>query len=117
MTSDPNHLMELLWKILIGNDVIYQLGPFIRDLNDKATMVIVISGNTVRARVGKECVQALESSSLKHKWVETPNASMNDINSSQSIIEKEQPNFIIGVGGGRSVDVAKMISFNLNTVH
>src|SRR5687768_7280925 len=106
--------MELPRKILIGNDVIYQLGPFIRDLNDKATIVIVISGNTVRARVGKECVQALESSSLKHKWIETPNASMNDINSSQSIIEKEQPNFIIGVGGGRSVDIAKMISFNLN---
>lgn len=114
MTSDANHLMELPRKILIGNDVIYQLGSFIRDLNDKTTNVVVISGNTVRARVSKECIQALESSSLKHKWIETPNTSMNDINSSQSIIEKEQPNFIIGVGGGRSVDVAKMISFNLN---
>lgn len=114
MTSDPNHLMELPRKILIGNDVIYQLGSFIRDLNDKTANVVVISGNTVRARVSKECIQALESSSLKHKWIETPNTSMNDINSAQSIIEKEQPDFIIGVGGGRSVDVAKMISFNLN---
>ncbi|HJR84827.1 MAG TPA: iron-containing alcohol dehydrogenase, partial [Nitrososphaeraceae archaeon] len=106
--------MELPRKILIGNDVIYQLGSFIRDLNDKTANVVVISGNTVRARVSKECIQALESSSLKHKWIETPNTSMNDINSAQSIIEKEQPDFIIGVGGGRSVDVAKMISFNLN---
>ena len=39
---------------------------------------------------------------------------MNDINSAQSLVRKEQPNFIVGVGGGRSVDVAKMISFNLN---
>jgi glycerol-1-phosphate dehydrogenase [NAD(P)+] len=106
--------MELPRKILIGNDVIYQLGSFIRDLNDKATIVIVISGNTVKTRVGEECVEALDGSFLKHKWIETPNASMNDINSSQSIIKKEQPNFIVGVGGGRSVDVAKMISFNLN---
>ncbi len=114
MTSNPNHLMELPRKILIGNDVICQLGSFIRDLNDKATIVSVISGNTVKTRVGKECVEALDSSSLKHKWIETPNASMNDINSSQSMIYQEQPNFIVGVGGGRSVDVAKMISFNLN---
>ena len=114
MTSDPNHLMELPRKILIGNDVIYQLGSFIRDLNDKTSIVAVISGNTVKARVGKECVEALDSSSLKHNWIETPNASMNDINSAQSLVRKEQPNFIVGVGGGRSVDVAKMISFNLN---
>ena len=114
MTSDPNHLMELPRKILIGNDVIYQLGSFIRDLNDKTSIVAVISGNTVKARVGKECVEALDSSSLKHKWIETPKASMNDINSAQSLVRKEQPNFIVGVGGGRSVDVAKMISYNLN---
>lgn len=114
MTSDPNHLMELPRKILIGNDVIYQLGSFIRDLNDKTSIVAVISGNTVKARVGKDCVEALDSSSLKHKWIETPNASINDINSAQSLVRKEQPNFIVGVGGGRSVDVAKMISFNLN---
>ena len=114
MTSDPNHLMELPRKILIGNDVIYQLGSFIRDLNDKTSIVAVISGNTVKARVGKECVEALDSSSLKHKWIETPNASINDINSAQSLVRKEEPNFIVGVGGGRSVDVAKMISFNLN---
>jgi glycerol-1-phosphate dehydrogenase [NAD(P)+] len=106
--------MELPRKILIGNDVIYQLGSFIRDLNNKTTIVAVISGNTVKARVGKECVEALDGSCLKHKWIETPNASMNDINSSQSLVRKEQPNFIVGVGGGRSVDVAKMISFNLN---
>ena len=114
MTSDPNHLMELPRRILIGNDVIYQLGSFIRDLNDKTSIVAVISGNTVKARVGKECVEALDSSSLKHKWIETPNASMNYINSAQSLVRKEQPNYIVGVGGGRSVDVAKMISFNLN---
>ena len=106
--------MELPRKILIGNDVIYQLGSFIRDLNDKTSIVAVISGNTVKARVGKECVEALDSSSLKHKWIETPSASMNDINSAQSLVRKEQPNFIVGVGGGRSVDVAKMISYNLN---
>ena len=114
MTSDPNHLMELPRRILIGNDVIYQLGSFIRDLNDKTSIVAVISGNTVKARVGKECVEALDGSSMKHIWIETPNASMNDIDSSQSLVRKEQPNFIVGVGGGRSVDVAKMISFNLN---
>ena len=114
MTSDPNHLMELPMRILIGNDVVYQLGSFIRDLNDKTSIVAVISGNTVKARVGKECVEALDSSSMKHIWIETPNASMNDIDSSQSLVRKEQPNFIVGVGGGRSVDVAKMISFNLN---
>src|SRR6476619_8182038 len=106
--------MELPRKILIGNDVIYQLGTFIKDLNHIATIVVVISGNTVKTRVGKEGMEALDSSSLKHKWIETPKASMKGINSSQLIIKEEQPNFIVGVGGGRSVDVAKMISFNLN---
>ena len=49
--------MELPRKILIGNDVIYQLGTFIRDLNHNATIVVVISGNTVKTRVGKEGIE------------------------------------------------------------
>ena len=60
---------ELPRKILIGNDVIYQLGSFIRDL-----MIKINSRRHLRkyckARVGKECVEALDSSSLKHKWIE-----------------------------------------------
>lgn len=45
--------MELPRKILIGDDVISQLGYFITDLDSNASKVGIITGNIVKARTGE----------------------------------------------------------------
>ena len=53
MSSPSTHLMELPRKILIGDNVICQLGSFIMDLDGKASKIAIITGNNVKAKVEK----------------------------------------------------------------
>ena len=113
MSSPPTHLMELPRKILIGDGVMSQLGSFIIDLDDNASKVAIITGNNVKARACKSCKSSFFESSLQDSWYIVNDASMDSVNTLQTKI-RDSPDFIIGLGGGRSVDVAKMTAFKLN---
>ncbi|MGB7636880.1 MAG: sn-glycerol-1-phosphate dehydrogenase, partial [Nitrososphaeraceae archaeon] len=106
--------MELPRKILIGDGVISQLGSFIMDLDDNASKVAIITGNNVKARAGTPCKSSFFESSLQDSWYIVNDASMDSVNKLQIKIRDSIPDFIIGLGGGRSVDVAKMTAFKLN---
>ena len=106
--------MELPRKILIGDGVISQLGSFIMDLDDNASKVAIITGNNVKARAGTPCKYSFFESSLQDSWLIVNDASMDSVNKLQIKIMDSIPDFIIGLGGGRSVDVAKMTAFKLN---
>ena len=114
MSLPPTHLMELPRKILIGDGVISQLGSFIMDLDDNASKVAIITGNNVKARAGMPCKSSFFESSLQDSWYIVNDASMDSVNKLQIKIRDSNPDFIIGLGGGRSVDVAKMTAFKLN---
>jgi len=114
MSLPPTHLMELPRKILIGDGVISQLGSFIMDLDDNASKVAIITGNNVKARAGMPCKSSFFESSLQDSWYIVNDASMDSVNKLQIKIRDAIPDFIIGLGGGRSVDVAKMTAFKLN---
>jgi glycerol-1-phosphate dehydrogenase [NAD(P)+] len=106
--------MELPRKILIGNSVISKLGSFITDLDDNASKVAIITGNNVKAKAGEVCKSSISKSSLQDSWYIVNDASMDSVNKLQMKIRDYVPDFIIGLGGGRSVDVAKMTAFKLN---
>ena len=114
MISPATHLMELPRKILIGNSVISKLGSFITDLDDNASKVAIITGNNVKAKAGEVCKSSISKSSLQDSWYIVNDASMDSVNKLQMKIRDYVPDFIIGLGGGRSVDVAKMTAFKLN---
>lgn len=113
MSSPPTHLMELPRKILIGDGVMSQLGSFIIDLDDNASKVAIITGNNVKARACTSCKSSFFEYSLQDSWYIVNDASMDSVNKLQTKI-RDSPDFIIGLGGGRSVDVAKMTAFKLN---
>ncbi len=106
--------MELPRRILIGDNVIGNLGPFLLDLNHNASKIAVVTGRTVQANVGKPCNASIEGSSLKSSWHIVTDASMDSVNRLQSRLENYSPDFVVGLGGGRSVDVAKMTAFRLS---
>src|SRR5919202_5198455 len=106
--------MELPRKILIGDGVISQLGSFITDLDDNVSKIAFITGNIVKVMAGTACRSSVLKASLKDSWYIVNDASMDSVNKLQKMIGNYIPDFIIGVGGGRSVDVAKMTAFKLN---
>lgn len=106
--------MELPRKILIGEGVVAEVGALIRSLGVAESRVVVITGKTVKAEAGHECRSSLEKASLTSSWHIVKDASMDTVNKLQEKIkDKGLPDFVIGFGGGRSVDVAKMTAYRL----
>jgi glycerol-1-phosphate dehydrogenase [NAD(P)+] len=107
--------MELPRQILIGKGVMTRLGTFVRELKGNTKNICIISGNTVKSRIYEQCREALGNTCYKFRWYETPTTKLDQVLILQSIIAKDRPEIILGIGGGRSVDVAKIISYNLKT--
>ena len=105
--------MELPRKILIGEGVVSQVGVLIKTLNGSAAKVVVITGRIVKSIAGNELESSLEKASLKSLQLVVSHASMDDVDKLQDKIRGELPDFIIGFGGGRSVDIAKMTAFKI----
>jgi glycerol-1-phosphate dehydrogenase [NAD(P)+] len=106
--------MELPRKILIGDDVVSQVGMVIRNLSQSAEEVAVVTGRTVRSKAGNELDLALQEMSLNRSVYIASHASMDVVNVLHSrMMATKLPDFVIGFGGGRSVDIAKMTAFRI----
>jgi len=109
----PSHTMELPRQIVVGEKNIDDIGDFLRSLTE-TTKVSLISGSNVKKIIQKKIEASLVASKIKSSWYL---AKMNDQKTIQGIEKKVRQNksgLIIGIGGGRSVDIAKLIGFNLN---
>ena len=103
--------MELPRRILIGAGVISEVGSLVRSLYGNSEKVAIITGATVKERAGTECNSSLQTSSLSSSWLVVQDATMDTVARLQEKIGNDIPDLIIGLGGGRSVDVAKMTAF------
>ena len=105
-------MMELPRKILIGERVVSEAGTLVRSLGG-TSKVAIITGRIVKKRAGDQCSASIAGASLKSKWYVVSDASMDTVNKLHGRIGKDDPDFIIGFGGGRSVDLAKMTAYRL----
>ena len=105
--------MELPRKILIGHGVVSQVGVIIQTLSESATHVAVITGGTVKSKAGDELDASLQKVSLKSSLHIVSHASIDVVEELQHKIGDIPPDFVIGFGGGRSVDIAKMTAFRI----
>jgi glycerol-1-phosphate dehydrogenase [NAD(P)+] len=105
--------MELPRKILIGDDVVSQVGTLIRSLNQHATEVAVVTGRTVRSKAGDKLDLSLKEMPLNWSVHIVTHASMDVVNALHDKMATKMPDFVIGFGGGRSVDIAKMTAFRI----
>jgi glycerol-1-phosphate dehydrogenase [NAD(P)+] len=104
--------MELPRKILVGDNVISELGNFIIDItNRRISTVVIISGETVRTKIDENIKKSFEKSHIKNYWFIRKDASFETVAKIKIEIEELKPDIILGIGGGKSVDVGKMIAY------
>lgn len=108
-----SHLMELPREILIGDNVISTLGSFVKSINSKIVNVVLISGENVKKRIEDHVKETFHKEGLNGYWYIRKEASIDIVAKSETDIRKLEPDIILGVGGGKSVDVGKMIAFYL----
>ena len=105
--------MELPRLIVVGEKNINDIGSFLKSLKN-IKKVSLVSGNNVKKIVQNKIESSLSASKIQMVW---HLAETNDKRSIQQIeqnVGKSKSELIVGVGGGRSVDIAKIIGFNLD---
>ena len=108
-----SHTMELPRLIVIGEKNIQEFGEFLVSLN-KTKKVSLISGLNVRKILKKRIEKSLKLKKIKFVWHSSKDNQIRSLNQIEKAVKKDHSDIVAGIGGGRSVDTAKMVSFNLD---
>ena len=108
----PSQTMELPRQIVVGEKNIDRVGEFLKSLC-KPKKVSIISGKNVKKIVGGKIDNSLKKSRIRGTWHLAVSNQINALKDVEKKVQSDKSDLIIGLGGGRSVDVAKLCSFNL----
>jgi glycerol-1-phosphate dehydrogenase [NAD(P)+] len=108
-----SHTMELPRLIVVGEKNINEFGEFLFSLN-KPKKVSLISGVNVKKILKKKIEKSLKEKRIKFVWHISKDNQISSLNQIQKDVKKDHSDLVAGIGGGRSVDTAKMVSFNLD---
>ena len=107
-----SHTMELPRLIEIGERNINDFGKFLNSLN-KPKKVSLIAGTNVQKILKKKIEKSLKLKKIQFIWHTSIDNQIKSLNKIQKDVKKDNSDLIVGIGGGRSVDTAKLISYNL----
>ena len=108
-----SHTMVLPRIIVIGENNMNEIGDFLFSLN-KPKMVSLISGMNVQKILKQKIEKSLKLKKIKFVWHTSIDNQVDSIKQIEKDVKKDHSNLVVGIGGGRSVDTAKMVSFNLD---
>ena len=105
--------MELPRLIVVGEKNINDIGSFLKSLKN-IKKVSLVSGNNVKKIVQNKIESSLSASKIQMVWHLAETNDKRSIKKIEQNVGKSKSELIMGVGGGRSVDIAKIIGFNLD---
>jgi glycerol-1-phosphate dehydrogenase [NAD(P)+] len=108
-----SHTMELPRQIVVGEKNISEFGGFLHNLT-KPKKVSLISGSHVKKILKEKIEKSLKSKKIQFVWHLSKDNQISSLNKIEKDVKKDHSDIVAGIGGGRSVDAAKMVSFNLD---
>lgn len=108
-----SHTTELPRQIVIGEKNIDDFAEFLHSLT-KPKKVSLVSGIHVQKILKQKIEKSLKKKKIKFAWHTSEDNQLNNLKMIQAAIKKDNSDIIAGIGGGRSIDTAKMVAFNLD---
>jgi glycerol-1-phosphate dehydrogenase [NAD(P)+] len=109
--GEKSKSMELPRHVTIGHDVLENIGKTSKSLHFKGPALIVADKTTKRI-AGNRVVDLLAKEDYDAYSVVINEADLPNLEKTQNMIKEVKARFVLGVGGGRPIDVAKLASYN-----
>jgi glycerol-1-phosphate dehydrogenase [NAD(P)+] len=103
--------MELPRKVVVGDRIIRDMGDILQDL-EIGRNVLVIWGPNVKKIIGDDLLGSLEKARFNVNWEIVGPSTFQEVERISRLTRKTRASFLLGAGGGRSIDIAKLASFN-----
>ena len=111
--NHKNKRMELPRNVVVGHDAINDTGKVCKDLKLNGNALIVAGSSTLRA-AGKKVKSALEDAGFNADVAIVKNPTLDEVTKAENISQEINASFLLGVGGGKSIDIAKLASMHLD---
>lgn len=102
------HIIRIPSIVVVGQEVLDNLIEIVNSLSIRRVLIAV--GRITRKLAGDYIKELLERKGIKTKLMEVSGPSMKDVIKGVSIHDKYDFDAVIGVGGGKNLDVGKVIA-------
>ncbi|BDC19072.1 NAD(P)-dependent glycerol-1-phosphate dehydrogenase [Acidianus sp. HS-5] len=102
------HIIDLPERIFIGSGIISKIDDYFSELGLNGPFLIV-TGSNVRRLVVSKILDKLPAD-----VIEVQEANLDEVRRVEEFAKKQGSSVILGVGGGKAIDVAKFSAFELN---
>ena len=103
------HTIQLPRRVVIGNDVLGMSGEICEDLGFHQKTLVITGPNTYGV-AGKEVIDSLIDSGFEEDYLIVKEATADSVKGVEEKIRETDPNVMLGVGGGKAIDVTKYVS-------
>ncbi len=110
--SIKEHVISLPRRVFIGYNIIENISIYFSQLGLKFPYLIV-TGEKFTKNIAKKIMENLPKDS-SYEVIEISNATLDEVYKVEEIVKKINPKVLLGIGGGKVIDVAKYVSFRNN---
>ena len=103
------HRMQLPREVLVGKNVLEQTGSMCKTLGFSGK-TIAVTGPKIYEMISPELEKTLQREKISLDYLIVHEATLESVNRAEEKISKIHPTVVLGVGGGKDIDVAKLSS-------
>lgn len=112
--SRDSHYMQLPREVLIGRNVAPSVGETLTRLGFHGP-VLVVTGEKVISIAAGTVLESLQRAGFTSSTILVDNATTDQVSRVETEIRNVRPDIVVGVGGGKDIDVAKLSSMKALT--
>ncbi len=104
-----SHIIDLPRRVVVGNGILAELAKHVIELGLGRSLLLV-SGSTATRTYAKIASEILKDARLETWNVEVREASVMEAKRVENVARETKAEVIIGIGGGKALDIAKFIA-------